>query len=105
MAAQVTDTNFDSEVLKSDIPVMIDFWAEWCGPCKQLAPAVDELASELEGKVKVVKMNIDDNPNAPSNYGVRAIPTMMLFKGGELAATQVGVHPKSKLLDWINASI
>ena len=103
--AQVTDADFTNEVLESDQPVVVDFWAEWCGPCKQLAPSLDEIATEMAGTVKVVKLNIDENPDSPSRYGVRAIPTLMLFKDGELAATQVGVHPKSRLVNWINDTI
>ncbi len=103
--AQVTDADFADQVLQSDQPVVVDFWAEWCGPCKQLAPSLDEIATEMADQVKVVKLNIDENPDAPGRYGVRAIPTLMLFKDGEPAATQVGVHPKSRLVDWINDTI
>lgn len=97
----VNDSNFENEVLKADGPVVVDFWAEWCGPCKTLSPIIDELAEELKGKVKVVKINIDDAPDAPSKYGVRGIPTLMIFKGGEVVDTRVGGLPKSQLAEWI----
>ena len=103
--AQVTEAAFATEVLNSDKAVVVDFWAEWCGPCKQLAPALDEIATEMQDTVKVVKVNIDENPDAPGRYGVRAIPTLMLFKDGQLASTQVGVQPKSRLVDWIKTSV
>jgi len=98
----VSDTSFDQDVLKSEQPVIVDFWAEWCGPCKQIAPALEEIAGEMDGKVAVTKVNIDENPNTPSKYGVRGIPTLMMFKGGELVATKVGAQPKGKLVEWIN---
>ena len=101
----VTDANFDAEVRNSEIPVVVDFWAEWCGPCKQIAPTLEEIAGEMAGQVKIAKINIDENPDTPSKYGVRAIPTLMLFKNGEVAGTQVGVQPKSRLVDWIKQSI
>jgi thioredoxin 1 len=100
----VTDKNFEQEVLKSDGVVIVDFWAEWCGPCKAMSPVVDELASELKGKVKVVKVNIDESPEAPTTYGVRGIPTFMAFKGGQLKDTRVGSMSKSQLADWISAA-
>ena len=105
MPKQVTDDSFDADVLGSDEPVLVDFWAEWCGPCKQIAPALEEISSEMEGKVTVAKINIDDNPNTPSKYGVRGIPTLMLFKNGEVAATKIGAVPKSQLQDWLDQNI
>ncbi len=103
--AQVTDASFDQDVLQSSEPVLVDFWAEWCGPCKQVAPVLEEISEEMAGKIKVAKVNVDENPQVPSSYGVRAIPTMILFKDGEAVGTQVGVQPKSRLVDWINQSI
>ena len=101
----VSDSSFDADVLKADGPVVVDFWAEWCGPCKMIAPALEEIAKELGPKVKVVKINIDDNPKIPSQYGVRGIPTLMLFKGGKVASTKVGAAPKGQLQSWIEQSI
>ncbi len=101
----VNDADFESEVLKADKPVVVDFWAEWCGPCKQLSPLVDELAAEMKDKVKVVKVNIDESPDAPTKYGVRGIPTLMIFKSGELVDTRVGGMPKSQLAEWIEGQL
>jgi thioredoxin 1 len=100
-----TDANFDERVLKSSSPVLVDFWAEWCGPCKMIAPALEELAAEFADKLTVAKVNIDDNPVTPNNYAVRGIPTLILFKNGQPAATQVGALPKSRLREWIAANI
>jgi thioredoxin 1 len=105
MAKQVTDDTFELDVLRADGPVLVDFWAEWCGPCKQIAPSLDEISEELEGKVSLAKINIDENPETPSKYGVRGIPTLMLFKGGEVASTKVGALPKSKLKEWVESVI
>ncbi len=106
MATQkVSDASFQDDVLQSQEPVLVDFWAEWCGPCRQIAPTLDEIAREMDGKLKIAKINIDENPSTPSRYGVRAIPTLMIFKGGQQVGQQVGVLPKSKLVDWIRSSI
>jgi thioredoxin 1 len=105
MTQNVSDSSFEQDVLKSPQPVIVDFWAEWCGPCRALGPLVDDLAKELEGKAKVVKMNIDENPNMPTKYGVRGIPTLMVFKNGELAETKVGGMSKSQLTDWAKGVI
>ena len=101
----VTDENFETDVLKSDKPVVVDFWAEWCGPCKTLLPLVEELATEMKDDVKVVKINIDEAPEAPTKYGVRGIPTLMIFKGGELVDTKVGGMPKSQLAEWVEGAV
>ena len=101
----ITDENFESEVLKASKPTLVDFWAEWCGPCKQIAPALDELSDEFGDQLTIAKVNIDDNPETPSKYGVRGIPTLILFKDGEVASTKVGALPKSKLKEWIESVI
>ena len=103
MPMKVTDDSFDSDVLKADGPVLVDFWAEWCGPCKQIAPALEELSTDMDTKVTVAKLNIDENPMTPSKYGVRGIPTLMLFKGGQVAATKIGALPKGKLYEWVES--
>ena len=103
MIKHVSDTTFEQDVLKSGNPVLVDFWAEWCGPCKMIAPFLDELATEMAGRVTVAKVNIDENPQTPRKYGVRGIPTMMLFKGGQVAATKIGALPKSKLYEWVES--
>ena len=105
MTGKVTDGEFKKEVLESNIPVLVDFWAEWCGPCKMLAPTLDELSKDLAGKVKIVKMNVDENPAMPSALGIRGIPTMMLFKNGENVGTKVGASPKAALAEWINSLV
>ena len=98
----VTDASFDTDVLKASQPVLVDFWAEWCGPCKQIAPALEQIAQELEGRVTVAKLDIEASPTTPSKYGVRGIPTMMLFKDGQMTSMKVGAMPKQKILDWLN---
>lgn len=102
---KVSDASFEADVLKSEGPVLVDFWAEWCGPCKQIAPALEEIAADMEGRLTVAKVNIDENPGIPGRYGVRGIPTLILFKNGQVAATKVGALPKSKIVDWIETSM
>jgi thioredoxin 1 len=97
----VTDESFERDVLKAEGPVLVDFWAEWCGPCKQIAPALDAISEELAGHVTIAKVNIEDSPTTPSRYGVRGIPTMMLFKDGHMASMKVGAMPKQKILEWL----
>jgi thioredoxin 1 len=101
----VSDQSFEIEVLKSSEPVLVDFWAEWCGPCKMIAPALEELADEFKGKLTVAKVNIDENPMTPNKYAVRGIPTLILFKDGRPAATQVGALPKSRLKEWVQGNL
>ncbi len=101
----VDDGDFELKVLKSSLPVLVDFWAEWCGPCRQIAPTLDEIAREKAGAMTVAKVNIDKNPGTPQKYGVRGIPTLILFKNGQAVSTKVGSLPKSKLLEWINGAL
>ena len=101
----VSDDSFQADVLDSDTPVLVDFWAEWCGPCKMIGPSLEEIANELGEKVVIAKLNIDDHPNAPAKYGVRGIPTMILFKNGEAVATKVGAAPKNQLKGWIETEL
>jgi len=101
----VTDSTFDTEVLGSDVPVIVDFWAEWCAPCKQISPALEEIAESKNGQLKVAKVNIDDNPQAPSRYGIRGIPTLLLFKGGELVDRKVGADSKRNIETWIDGAV
>lgn len=105
MAQETSDKNFSKDVLGSSKPVLVDFWAEWCGPCRQLAPIVDEISDELNGKLEVRKVNIDENPDTPAKYNVRGIPTLVLFKDGNPIATKVGALPKSSLVEWIESNI
>jgi thioredoxin 1 len=102
MPKNINDDSFDVDVLNSETPVLVDFWAEWCGPCKQIAPALEEISGELGDKLTIAKLNIDENPSSPSKYGVRGIPTLILFKGGEVVATKVGALPKSKITEWLD---
>ena len=102
---KVSDDDFESNVLGADGPGLVDFWAEWCGPCKMIGPALEEIADDLSDKLTVAKLNIDDNPSTPAQFGVRGIPTLMLFKDGEVAATKVGALPKSQLEDWVKSNI
>ena len=100
-----TDSNFETDVLNSGMPVLVDYWAEWCGPCKMIAPVLDDIAEEYDGKLRIVKLNIDENPQTPPKYGIRGIPTLMLFKGGNVEATKVGAVSKSQLAAFIDANI
>ncbi len=101
----VTDDTFEEEVLKADMPVLVDYWADWCGPCKMIAPILDEIAEEYAGKLKVAKLNIDENPNTPPKFGIRGIPTLMLFKNGNVEATKVGAVSKSQLAAFIDSNL
>ena len=101
---KVDNKNFKSEVMDSDVPTVVDFWAEWCGPCKMIGPSLEELSDEMAGKVKITKLNIDENPDLAAQYGVRSIPTLLIFKGGEPVGMQVGAKPKSALSDWIKSA-
>ncbi len=105
MTAKVTDQSFEADVLKSTEPVVVDFWAEWCGPCRMIAPALEEISNEMAGKVKIVKLNVDENPAVAAQFGIRSIPTLMIFKGGELAAQKVGAASKGDLSKWIAAAV
>ena len=101
----ISDASFETDVLQSDKPVLVDYWAEWCGPCKMIAPALEELASEYEGRLKVAKINVDDHPNLPAQYGVRGIPALFMFKGGEVVSNRTGAAPKASLKGWIEESV
>jgi thioredoxin 1 len=103
MTVHVNDSDFDQNVLKASGSVLVDFWAEWCGPCKQIGPILDEIATEMQGKLTIAKVNIDKNPETPQKYGVRGIPTLILFKDGKAVATKVGSMPKSKLVEWLQS--
>ena len=102
---KVSDTTFESEVLKATSPVVVDFWAEWCGPCRMIAPALEEIAGALGGMVKIVKLNVDENPQTAAKYGIQSIPTLMIFKNGQLASRQTGAAPKQKLEQWITTAV
>jgi thioredoxin 1 len=104
-SVKITDDSFEADVLKSGRPVLVDFWAEWCGPCKQIGPALEEISAEMADRVTVAKLNIDDNPMTPGRYGVRGIPTLMLFKDGKVASTKVGAMPKSQIVAWLSESV
>ena len=101
----VTDATFDTEVRNSDIPVVVDFWAEWCGPCRQIGPALEEISKEMAGKVKIAKVNVDENPDLPAQFGVRGIPALFLFKGGQVVSNKIGAAPKAALQTWIQSAI
>ena len=102
---KITDESFETDVVKASIPTVVDFWAEWCGPCKQIGPVLEEISDEMKDKVVIAKHNIDEEPNTPTKYGVRGIPTMLLFKGGQLKATKVGATTKSNIVSWIKENI
>ena len=105
MVEKTTDATFDTDVLKASGPVVVDFWAEWCGPCRMIAPALEEISKSLNGKVKIVKLNVDENPGTAAKFGIMSIPTLMLFKNGELASRQIGAAPKQKLEQWITGAV
>ena len=102
---KVTDKTFQDEILGSDVPVLVDFWAEWCGPCRMIGPALEELASEYEGKIKIAKVNVDENPGLPAQFGVRGIPALFMFKDGQVVSNKVGAAPKAALQNWIDSAI
>ena len=101
----VSDDSFEQDVIKADKPVLVDFWAEWCGPCKIIGPILDDMSRDLGDKVTIAKINIDENPGVPQKYGIRGIPTLMLFKGGQVAATKIGALPKNKLYEWVESDV
>lgn len=103
MALETSDATFETDVVKAGIPVLVDFWAEWCSPCRQISPIIEELSHDLAGRLKVVKVNIDKNPETPAKFGVRGIPTLIIFKDGQAAATKVGALPKSSLVEWVES--
>ena len=101
----ITDSNFDEEIKNSQIPILVDFWAEWCGPCKMIGPALEEISEEMKNDIRITKLNIDENPSTPQQYGVRGIPTLLLFKNGEVVAEKIGALSKTKLTEWISENI
>ncbi|HMK68537.1 MAG TPA: thioredoxin TrxA [Stellaceae bacterium] len=103
MTTKITDATFEKDVLRAPGPVLVDFWAEWCGPCKMIAPFLEDISKEMAGRVTIAKINIDENPGTPSKYGVNGIPTLILFKNGQVAATKIGALPKSKLMEWVES--
>jgi thioredoxin 1 len=105
MVAPVSDKSFQTDVLEAKEPVLVDFWAEWCGPCRAVAPVLEEVAGELNGKLKIVKLNVDENPETAAKYGIQSIPTLMIFKNGEMASRQIGASPKAKIVQWINTAV
>src|ERR1700709_1932946 len=105
MTLHIDDSEFEQKVIQGSGPILVDFWAEWCGPCKQIGPILDEIANEMEGKLTIAKVNIDNNPEAPQRFGVRGIPTMILFKDGKAIATKVGSMPKTQLVEWLNSVV
>lgn len=105
MVDKVTDATFEQDVLKASEPVVVDFWAEWCGPCRMISPMLEEISKSLDGKVKIVKLNVDENPSVAAKYGIMSIPTLMLFKDGQLASRQIGAAPKQKLEQWITGAV
>jgi thioredoxin len=105
MVAPVSDKSFQADVLQSKEPVLVDFWAEWCGPCRAVAPVLEEVAGELKGRLKIVKLNVDENPETAAKYGIQSIPTLMIFKNGEMASRQIGAAPKAKLVQWITGAV
>ena len=102
---QITDQTFTQEVLESEVPVLVDFWAEWCGPCRMIAPILEDVSQEIKGRVKIVKINIDENPNIPAQFGVRSIPTLTIFKNAQPISTKSGVLPKGKIIEWVQNSL
>jgi thioredoxin 1 len=105
MVAPVSDKSFQSDVLQSTEPVLVDFWAEWCGPCRAVGPVLEEVAGELKGKLKIVKLNVDENPETAAKYGIQSIPTLMIFKDGKMASRQIGAAPKAKIVQWITGAV
>jgi thioredoxin len=105
MVAPVSDKSFQADVLQSKEPVLVDFWAEWCGPCRTVAPVLEEVAGELKGRLKIVKLNVDENPETAAKYGIQSIPTLMIFKNGEMASRQIGAAPKAKIVQWITGAV